>query len=77
MDGLWAITDIIRRSGHHNPTVRRLVVPGHEYDEKRKREEQQRQMKKLQTMMLMRHIPTREEILHRRRSMPSFAFWQY
>jgi len=69
LDGLWAITDIIPRTGH-KPTVRRLVVPGHEFDERRKREQKRDQMRQLQTMMMMMNLPSREQISHRRRSMP-------
>jgi hypothetical protein len=35
-DGLWAIAAIIPRSDH-KPTVRRLMVPGHNVDEQRRR----------------------------------------
>ncbi len=71
MDGLWAITDIIPRT-NHKPTVRRLVVPGHELDERRKRDHQQQtdQMHGLQNMMMMMNMPTRQQISHRRKSMP-------
>jgi len=81
LDGLWAITDIIPRT-NHKPTVRRLVVPGHELDERRRHDYKKDQMKHLQTMMMMMHMPTHQQMLHRRRSMPvikasSSQYWYH
>ena len=75
MDGLWAITDIIKRT-HHKPTVRRLVVPGHNFDEQHKREDERRRRKEIEQMMmtmdLNSHFTTQQllpwsEPKHRRR----------
>lgn len=49
MDGLWAITDIIIRT-EHKPTVRRLVVPGHNFDEKHRHDQHERQRRKMIAM---------------------------
>lgn len=79
LDGLWAITDIIPRT-NHKPTVRRLVVPGHERDEKRRHDLMRRRE--------MNHFPTtthvfhQQQVLPRRRSMPLMPhlmnqFWHY
>ncbi|CAF0823168.1 unnamed protein product [Rotaria sp. Silwood1] len=60
LDGLWAITDIIPRS-HHKPTVRRLVVPGHNYDAKRRKDKHRHQMSLLEkSLMTMQLIPNQK-----------------
>jgi len=64
LDGLWAITDIIPRS-NHKPTVRRLVVPGHEHDEQRRHA-----LIRKSQMMSTTNFPSRQQLLLHRRSMP-------
>ena len=49
-DGLWAITNIIPRTDY-KPTVRRLIVPGHNFDEKRNRRDRRRETNALMKMM--------------------------
>jgi len=72
LDGLWAITDIIPRS-NHKPTVRRLVVPGHNHDERHIKDHSRKQMNPLSKMMMMlRGGPSRQHTLQRRLSMPMF-----
>lgn len=70
MDGLWAITDIVPRL-EHKPTVRRLVVPGHERDETRRRNYKRNQMKQLQTMMMRMNIPSHGQMLSRQKTLPT------
>jgi hypothetical protein len=81
LDGLWAITDIIPRT-NHKPTVRRLVVPGHEHDEKRRRDHKRNQMNQLQTMMMMMNSPSQQQFLPYQRSIPAIKhtndyFWYH
>ncbi|UJR27970.1 hypothetical protein I4U23_009228 [Adineta vaga] len=71
LDGLWAITDIIPRT-NYKPTVRRLVVPGHNHDERRMRDYTRDHFQDLGTkMMMMMRVPTRHIPLQRRLSMPT------
>jgi hypothetical protein len=76
LDGLWAITDIIPRT-NHKPTVRRLVVPGHEHDERRKRDLMRRQH--VNPFVSDMVHPNFQQMSHRRRSMPTISslsqFW--
>ncbi len=82
LDGLWAITDIIPRS-NHKPTVRRLVVPGHEHDERRKRDLiRKTQMNQFPTIMRTKTMRSYQQLLLHRRSMPITKdsinrFWYY
>lgn len=72
LDGLWAITDIIPRT-NHKPTVRRLVVPGHERDEKRRRDLlRKRDMNFLRSSA---HFPIPHQNPHRRRSIPMNSYY--
>ena len=85
MDGIWAVTDIISRS-NHKPTVRRLIVPGHNHDAQRRKDVNQHPMNQLQKMMMMMQGPTnhhhhhhQQQILHSRSAMPmarSGSFWR-
>ncbi|CAF1343584.1 unnamed protein product [Adineta ricciae] len=74
LDGLWAITDIIPRT-NYKPTVRRLVVPGHNHDERRMRDYTRDYTRHhyphLGTKMMMMRMPTRHYPLQRRLSMPT------
>ena len=80
MDGLWAITDIVR-SSNHKPTVRRLVVPGHEHDEKRRRDlTRTGQLHHSPTTMTAMRLPSRQQLAMHRRSMSTLKsslgqFW--
>lgn len=69
LDGLWAITDIIPRT-NHKPTVRRLVVPGHSYDEKQRRDYERYKMNSLQKMMMTMRLPTHQRLSYNQMSMP-------
>jgi len=71
VDGLWAITDIIPRT-NHKPTVRRLIVPGHSHDERRRYEQTRKQMKELQKTMMTMKLATESSGFHRRSSLPLF-----
>lgn len=68
LDGLWAITDIVSRT-NHKPTVRRLVVPGHERDEARRRRKHH-EMKQLQTMMMNMPLPSHRSMLMNPKVLP-------
>ena len=81
LDGLWAITDIVQRT-NHKPTVRRLVVPGHEHDERRKRDLMRRN--NVNPFASGMAYPNFQQMSHRRRSMPTMPsmstlsqFWYY
>jgi hypothetical protein len=69
LDGVWAITDIVPRS-NHKPTVRRLVVPGHNYDERRRADRKRNQMKHLQTMMTTMGLSSRQNASLHQQTMP-------
>ncbi len=84
MDGIWAVTDIIPRT-NHKPTVRRLMVPGHNHDATRRKDVNQYPMNQypmnqLQKMMMMMRLPTNhhQQILHSPSAMPmarSGSYW--
>ncbi|CAF2396943.1 unnamed protein product [Rotaria sp. Silwood2] len=69
LDGIWAITDIIPRTGH-KPTVRRLVVPGHNYDAMHRKDKHRHQMNSLQKTLMMMQLPSYHKISHHRTLMP-------
>ncbi|CAF1496624.1 unnamed protein product [Rotaria magnacalcarata] len=64
LDGLWAITNIIPRTSH-KPTVRRLVVPGHNFDEQHRKDKRHSQMLALQrSMMTMQLYPNLQTVYY-------------